>query len=74
MGIGGVGNFPNVMQAGMSEGEKQVNSSDAGKIKTLYGDAAKVGMLSAHMSRMDGFYASVKAMIDIKKNDIDGNG
>lgn len=70
MGIGALGNASAIPQAGVMVNEGKSNSAISGNIKALYGDASKTGMLSAHISRMNGFYASVKSTIDQVKSDI----
>ena len=70
MGIGALGNASVIPQASLSGNEERVNSIGAGNVKALYGDSSKTGMLSAHISRMNGFYANVKTTVDQAKSDI----
>ena len=68
MNLGPVGNSSVTSQNNLEGEAKKASTNGVSHIKTVYGDASKTSMLTAHMNRMMGFYASVKPVIDNAKS------
>ena len=67
MNLGAVGNSASLPQVSSEAAVKKPQSNASSAIRIVYGDESKMTVLTAHMTRMAGFYAAVKPMIDSAK-------